>query len=369
MKIAVDARTLGSKPSGIGMYLNDFLVEFTKYDDIEWVLITDVAESEYIKRFQAMGLKVVEMGTPVYKSLEVYSYFAFVKRELKKINPDVFWEVNNLFPVKLKGNFKTMVTIHDMFPIEHIEYFGRLYSVYFKMNVKKTLKYADMILYNSEQSKKSTEKYYPEAKKIPNCIGYIISNPLSRYVEPKDDNFFLYVGNMEKRKGVDILVKAYRQYRMNGGKRPLILAGKIQEPDIETLIEDTLADVEGFSYLGYVTHTQRYDLYNNCSAFVFPSMAEGFGMPVLEVMKHYKPILVSNLPIFDEVEGECIERFDATGSDDHKVDSLAQSLAALDDKIESKENMVDKEKYREVLERYTPERLGEMVRKFIFGQV
>ena len=45
MKIAVDARTLGSRPSGVGMYLNDFLKQLMKYEDLELVLISDVSES------------------------------------------------------------------------------------------------------------------------------------------------------------------------------------------------------------------------------------------------------------------------------------------------------------------------------------
>ena len=49
MKVAIDARTLGSRPSGVGMYLNDFLKQLIKYKDIEFVLISDVAESEYIR--------------------------------------------------------------------------------------------------------------------------------------------------------------------------------------------------------------------------------------------------------------------------------------------------------------------------------
>ena len=46
LKIAVDARTLGSRPSGVGMYLNDFLEQLITYDEFEWILFTDVKESE-----------------------------------------------------------------------------------------------------------------------------------------------------------------------------------------------------------------------------------------------------------------------------------------------------------------------------------
>lgn len=74
LKIAVDARTLGSRPSGVGMYLNDFLEQLIKYDEFEWVLFTDVKESEYIKRFEARGISVIAWGKPVYKSVGVYAY-------------------------------------------------------------------------------------------------------------------------------------------------------------------------------------------------------------------------------------------------------------------------------------------------------
>ena len=71
MKIAVDARTLGSRPSGVGMYLNDFLKQLMKYEDLEFVLISDVAESEYIKSFIKNGIKVYTKGKQVYKSAGV----------------------------------------------------------------------------------------------------------------------------------------------------------------------------------------------------------------------------------------------------------------------------------------------------------
>ena len=128
MKIAVDARTLGSRPSGVGMYLNDFLKQLMKYEDLEFVLISDVAESEYIKSFIKNGIKVYTKGKQVYKSAGVYAYFAYVKKQLDIIKPDIFWEVNTIIPINLGGSFKTMITIHDMFPIEYVEYFGQVYS-------------------------------------------------------------------------------------------------------------------------------------------------------------------------------------------------------------------------------------------------
>ena len=138
-------------------------------------LISDVAESEYIKSFIKNGIKVYTKGKQVYKSAGVYAYFAYVKKQLDIIKPDIFWEVNTIIPINLGGSFKTMITIHDMFPIEYVEYFGQVYSMYFKYNLKKTLKNTDMILYNSEQTKSTTEEFFPEAKSIANVNAYIIS--------------------------------------------------------------------------------------------------------------------------------------------------------------------------------------------------
>lgn len=329
MKIAVDARTLGSRPSGVGMYLNDFLKVLMKYREFEFVLLSDVAESEYIRYFMEKGIPVITQGKAVYRSAGVYSYFSFIQKQLNEIQPDLFWEVNTIIPIRLKGNFKTMITIHDMFPIEYVEYFGIVYSLYFKHNLAKTLRNTDMILYNSIQTKKTTEKLFPAARKIANCNAYIIANPLKDTWETTDKGYFLYVGNMEKRKGVNLLLKGYRRYRELGGTKELILAGKMQEDDIDSLLKETMAQTKGITYLDYVTHDKKHQLFADCSCFVFPSKAEGFGMPLIEVMKFGKPMIVGNLDIYDEIIGQHGDRFDLNGTEQHQIDNLAEKCCIL----------------------------------------
>lgn len=360
MKIAIDARTLGSRPSGVGMYLNDFLKQLMKYEEFEFVLLSDVAESEYIKYFRKQGIEVRTQGKAVYKSAGVYKYFSFIQKQLDEIQPDVFWEVNTIIPVKLKGDFRTMITIHDMFPIEYVEYFGNIYSFYFKYNLKKTLKNTDMILYNSEQTRKTTEEIFPVAKKIKNCNAYIIANPLKDQWETSDKGYLLYVGNMEKRKGVDLLLKGYERYRQKGGAKKLVLAGKMQEDDINQLLRETMVRTEGITYLDYVDHDKKHQLFAECSCFVFPSKAEGFGMPIIEVMKFHKPILVSNLDIYDEIIGKCVNEFDIHCEEKQQIENLANAM------IEFKGD-VDRSVYDCVVARYAPEMLGEKVRGFLQG--
>lgn len=358
MKIAIDARTLGSRPSGVGMYLNDFLKQLIKYEDLEFVLISDVAESEYIKFFQENGMEVYTQGKQVYRSAGVYSYFSYVQSVLDKVKPDIFWEVNTVIPIKLKGSFKTMITVHDMFPIEYVEYFGMVYSLYFRHGLSKTLKNTDMILYNSMQTKLTTEKYFPGSKNITNCNAYIISNPLKDKWKCSDEGYFLYVGNMEKRKGVDLLIKGYRRYRADGGDKKLVLAGKMQEEDIRQLVASAIEEDGNITYLDYISHEKKLELYSKMSAFVFPSKAEGFGMPVIEVMKFNKPVIASNLPIFDEIARGNINTFDINCGEKEQIDNLGRILFEYN-------SVVDEESYKEIVEMYAPEKLGKKVYDFM----
>ena len=81
-------------------------------------------------------------------------------------------------------------------------------------------------------------------------------------------------------------------------------------------------------------------------------------MPILEVMKFYKPIIVGNLDIFEEIAGSCINDFDLRGSEAMQIENLSEKMFDYD-------TNVNREEYKEVVSRYAPEKLGEIVRKFI----
>ena len=77
-------------------------------------------------------------------------------------------------------------------------------------------------------------------------------------------------------------------------------------------------------FCGYVTNAQLAGLFGGCSGFIFPSLAEGFGMPVFEAQAMGIPVCLSDIPIFREVIG--IARYPATWFDPYSVDSIAEAL-------------------------------------------
>ena len=261
------------------MYAYHYIRELMKHPAIEITLLTDVVVSEEIKALEAAGLPVVQYGKPIFRSVGVLGYFSFVKKELKKRQPDLFWEPNCLVPIKLKGFEGALaVTIYDMFPLSMPECFGRLYREYFRRGVASTVMQADLICYDSMEAKHDTELYFPAAKVGPCFVCYpVVDQPVFGVDDAEKaeaaDKYFYYVGNVERRKGVDILLDAYRLYREEGGQKKLIVAGGLKDESLKEPLEK-MRDVEGFSYVGYVSEEDKQKLFAECDTFVFPSRGE-----------------------------------------------------------------------------------------------
>lgn len=356
MKLMIDVRPLGKQPSGIGMYLYNFICGLRKYDDIHMELLTDVVESGEMQRLKEAHIPIHKYGKQVSKSIGVYAYFHFVQKKIHEVRPDIFWEGNNLMPAKIKNPYgKTVVTVYDVFPITMPEAYGRIYPHYFKFYLKRTLKNVDAVMYDSIESKNETERVMSVAKGVDNFLVYSVVD-VTPNTDISDEGYFLYIGNLEKRKGTDILLKAYSLYRKQGGTRELILAGRVREKEIEELLEQTSFETEGVTYAGYVDNRKKDELLARCGCFVFPSRAEGFGIPVIEAMAYGKPVLGSNLTIFEEItEGE-IQNFELDESPDKSAINLTEKM--LDVKP------IDASRVAKIVQKYKSEKLVQTLKTY-----
>ena len=107
--------------------------------------------------------------------------------------------------------------------------------------------------------------------------------------------FWLSVGSLEPRKNHRRLVEAYQR---SGSARPLVLAGG------KGWLMDEFTAPAGVETTGYVTDAELEWLYRHCFAFLYPSLFEGFGMPVLEAMSLGAPVICSNTTSLPEVAGD-----------------------------------------------------------------
>jgi glycosyltransferase involved in cell wall biosynthesis len=136
-----------------------------------------------------------------------------------------------------------------------------------------------------------------------------------------DPGFVLAVGTLEPRKNLPRLVDAYRALPHDvQAAHPLAVVGKLGWETGETMAAlDALGD--RCLKLGYVSDTDLAELYRRCAAFCYPSLGEGFGLPVLEAMAAGAPVVTSNVSSLPEVGGDAVEYADPTS-----VPSIAAAL-------------------------------------------
>ena len=333
MRILVDARALGTKPSGIGMYIYRFAKALAQQENLELILASDVMESNEMKKLSELSSVSVRLyGDVIKKGFAVWSYARFLKKTLDETKPDIFWEMNELLPMRFSNPYgKFIITLHDVFPVTMPEYYSRLYRYYFKRGLKITLNSCDGVLFISETARSEATALFPIINRLKTQVGYIIVDPIPENDGPRSDYFF-YVGNLENRKGTDILLTAYRRYLERGGSRDLYLAGKIRDSNIQVLLDAMLSYSSKVHYLGYVDSKERNKLLQDCCCLVFPSRAEGFGIPVIEALSCGTPVLASDLDIFKELVGDKIDYFSLADSFEDSCNNLEKSMIDFDGK-------------------------------------
>ncbi|MGJ1348389.1 glycosyltransferase family 4 protein [Sphingobacterium siyangense] len=120
--------------------------------------------------------------------------------------------------------------------------------------------------------------------------------------EKSVDNFIFTIGTINKKKNLHIL-----PYLLLGNKLKLIISGAINEPDYQKKILQIACEIgvqDRLTLTGPITEEQKYRYLKECSLFVFPSITEGFGLPVIEAMAFGKKVLLSKHTCLPEIGGD-----------------------------------------------------------------
>jgi glycosyltransferase involved in cell wall biosynthesis len=202
-------------------------------------------------------------------------------------------------------NAARLVTIHDLDFLDHPERtraeirrdYARLAPIHARS--------ADGVIAVSEFTASEVERRLgvPRARMTICSPGAPAWKPRSA---PRPDGPILFVGTLEPRKNVGLLLRAYARLLANLPTAPsLVLAGPATDaaaPWLEAIAKPPLAG--RVEHLGYVASDRRYDLYCRASMLVLPSHLEGFGLPVLEAMTAGVPVIVSRRGALPEVAGD-----------------------------------------------------------------
>jgi glycosyltransferase involved in cell wall biosynthesis len=229
------------------------------------------------------------------------------KSYIQKIRPSLYHETNYT-PFSF-GEGPTLINLYDLSFIRHPEWHPKDRVKHLEKYCLKQLSKANAIITISEFSKKEIIHLLNiDPTKIHITYPGVNSDfsPEGKRMERLPDRYILFLGNLEPRKNLPVLLTAYQSLPRNlRDRNSLVLAGTRawQTNKLEKKIHLLQKD-EKIILTGYVPQAMLPNLYRGASLFVYPSFYEGFGLPVLEAMASGVPVITSKTTSLPEVVGD-----------------------------------------------------------------
>lgn len=339
MRIGIDARIY---PTGIWRYTKNLLRELAKIDDQNEYLV--FLREDNFDKYQPPNKKFKKAPADARPySFKEQILFCW---QLWRANLDLVHFTNFNVPLFYPGKY--VVTIHDLIHMSHSTFGSstrnRLYyylkRAIYSLAIRWVAWRASAVLVPSQATKDDIVKHLganPEKvyvthegfdpslrsgqvpKHYKSSSGKDMKKQYLHTADLKPNEYLLYVATMYPHKNHSRLIEAYQQLietpEFSGLK--LVLVGKVdyfsskmREQVIKAGLEDKVI-LPNFEYEdGYVPDEVLQQLYADAASYVFPSLKEGFGIPVLEAQAHDLPVAASDIPSLREVGKDSVEYFD-----------------------------------------------------------
>lgn len=322
-----------------------------------------------------------ELTPPSFPNYEVkkLKFFRFWTQTRFALNVwrdkvDVLWMPMHNIPLLRRKEMKTVVTIHDLafkhfpdtFPAKDL----------FQLNLLTDLaiKKSDKIIAVSQSTKNDILKFYPNIKEDKIKVIYhgfdgelykkefgpeIVNEMLSKF-HLKKEKYLLYVGAIQPRKNLKTLVKAFEIFKKeNKNNIKLVIAGGkawCWEEVIEAIENSAVRD--SIILTGRVSFDDLSVLQQNAGIFVFPTLYEGFGIPILEAFAAGTPVISAKNSSLEEVGADAVEYFESLDENE-----LAQKISKVIDNEALKREMVEKGKKQ--MEKFSWQKCAKETLEFI----
>ena len=327
MQIGIDIRSLLShERTGVAEYTFGLLAALFARDDINTYIlfsnargsVADVLPARSFSNVQYIHTrypnKIFHLSTALFRQPKIDRLITHQQK--KDIPIDIFFSPNLNFTA-ISPKVKHVLTIHDL----SFEYFPDCYTPkqrlwHSLLQPKKQCHEAAIIFTPSQNTKRDVVEYYQISEARVHVLPPGLSSSMQAFgmSSPEDvqkkyqlpKNFILFVGTIEPRKNIVALLEGFAQAKKQypnlfddcacviagakGWKNTSILSRMRQSPDIR--------------FLGYVDSQEKAALYALARVFVYPSLYEGFGFPVLEAMASGTPVITSARSSLPEVAGD-----------------------------------------------------------------
>lgn len=313
MRIGFDAKRAFFNRSGLGNYSRFIIQSLVKFHtEFEYFLYTPKKKNSIDFLPGSEKTYVVEPVRFLNKMFSSYWRSIALAKDMVIDGIDVFHGLSGEIPKNIaKTNIKSVVTIHDLIFLRYPELYNPIDRKIYENKFRFACSNADRIIAISDQTKQDIISYFGTNEDKIEVIYQSCDEKFQMEVslEKKQeiakkyqlpDKYLLYVGTIEKRKNLLSVVKAIHHGKIDV---PLIVVGKKTNyfNEVSDFIQDNL--IENIIFLQGVPNEDLPAIYQMAQMFIYPSVFEGFGIPILEALFSKIPVITSKGSCFPEAGG------------------------------------------------------------------
>ena len=347
MNIGFDAKRIFYNQTGLGNYSRDTVrILYKFYPENSYFLFNPKPAKNHLFLTDKPAITEINPDSVFYKKMPSLWRTGPVTKSISKNGIQIYHGLTNELPFGIhKLPVKTVVSIHDLIFLRFPELYPLVDRNIYRLKFKYACGVADKIIAISQQTKADIINYFGvDEKKI--SVIYQGCHPVFQQPRPPEElqqiknkhglpeKYILNVGTIEKRKNLLSLVKAIKPLK----DAKLVIVGK--KTDYAEAV---------FKYVGEnqmtdrVFHLQNVDLndlagiYQNAAIFAYPSIFEGFGIPILEALFSKVPVITSTGSCFAETGGP-----ESIYVDPYNVKNLTAAISSIWENSEKKKRMAEK---------------------------
>lgn len=345
ISIGFDAKRAFYNKSGLGNYSRNLLYALTEnFPESTYCLFTPRTKKRLILEKEER-FEIIEPESMVFKMIPSLWRSKFMKNDIELRKLDIFHGLSQELPIGIeKTGVRSVVTVHDLIFIRHPGFYNRIDAKIYKQKLVSACNAADHVVAISSQTKNDlvTLLNIPH-EKISVILQGCSRNFWNLNPEPFEDvrlkynlpnQYMLYVGTIEERKNLLGIIKALDMKKID---IPLVAVGRKTDPYFGKVInyinENKLKNV---IFPERITNHELPLIYQNAECFIYPSLYEGFGIPVLEA-------LVSGTPVITSREG-CFVEAGGPGSkyvDPHDYEEMGEAILGVVTSKEVRNKMIN----------------------------
>lgn len=312
MNILIDFTQIPIKKVGVGIYaLKTFNRLFALASENNYIALVQNDDRDF-DGFNDNNIRIVKVSSKFFRFFilrflleQFYIPFLILKERV-----DIVHSLHYSFPL-ISFNAKCISTIHDLTFFIYPQLHTFVKRHYFRLFISLSTRFCNTLICVSKSTQCDLKSFFPHIKAdtvvIPLAMEKRIKNISFDIVKTKyqlDTNYILFIGTLEPRKNIVRLIEAYGKIENQIKQDLVIVGGKgwFYNEIFDTVRRLNLEDRVKFT--GFVSEVEKFSILKNSDIFIYPSLYEGFGLPVLEALSLGIPTITSNVSSMPEVAGD-----------------------------------------------------------------